>query len=91
MRWYYGVIDGCYKLIYFYELDVNEWEFFDLVNDLYEFNSVYNNEEYFEVLVMMCVEFECLRVKYEVLMIDFFVLFWGGWDNLDLVWICEDK
>ncbi|MCA9646445.1 MAG: sulfatase-like hydrolase/transferase, partial [Myxococcales bacterium] len=33
VRRHYGVTDGRYKLIYFYEPDVDEWEMYDLLND----------------------------------------------------------
>jgi len=41
VRRHYGVADGRYKLIHFYEKDVNQWELFDLKSDPSEMKSVY--------------------------------------------------
>jgi arylsulfatase A-like enzyme len=41
VRRHYGVADGRYKLIHFYEKDVDQWELFDLKSDLGEMKSVY--------------------------------------------------
>jgi hypothetical protein len=46
VRRHYGVADGRYKLIRFYEDDVDQWELFDLKNDPNEMTSVYGSAEY---------------------------------------------
>ena len=38
--------DGRYKLIRFYEKDVDQWELFDLQSDPKEMTSVYGTAEY---------------------------------------------
>ena len=43
---HYGVADGSYKLIHFYEKDVNQWELFDLKTDPNEMTSKYGTAEY---------------------------------------------
>ena len=43
---HYGVADGRYKLIHFYENDVNQWELFDLKSDPNEMTSVYGTAQY---------------------------------------------
>ena len=46
VRRHYGVTDGQYKLIHFYEPDVDEWELYDLHNDPREMNNVIANPAY---------------------------------------------
>ncbi|MBO94494.1 MAG: sulfatase, partial [Opitutales bacterium] len=46
VRRHYGVADGRYKLIHFYEKDVNQWELFDLKTDPKEMKSVYGDPAY---------------------------------------------
>jgi arylsulfatase A-like enzyme len=46
VRRHYGVADGRYKLIHFYEKDVNQWELFDLETDPNEMKSVYGDPAY---------------------------------------------
>ena len=46
VRRHYGVADGRYKLIHFYEDDVDQWELFDLKSDPNEMTSVYGTAEY---------------------------------------------
>ena len=41
-----GVADGRYKLIRFYEQDVDQWELFDLKTDPNEMTSVYGTAKY---------------------------------------------
>ncbi len=43
---HYGVVTPRYKLVYFYEPDVDYWELFDLEKDPNELKSVYNEKEY---------------------------------------------
>ena len=46
VRRHYGVADGRYKLIRFYENDVDQWELFDLKTDPNEMKSVYGTAQY---------------------------------------------
>jgi arylsulfatase A-like enzyme len=46
VRRHYGVCDGRFKLIHFYEPSVDEWELFDLHHDPKELCSVYGVEKY---------------------------------------------
>ena len=43
VRRHYGVTDGQYKLIHYYEPDVDEWEMFNLASDPNELKSIYND------------------------------------------------
>ncbi|MCX8108474.1 MAG: sulfatase [Verrucomicrobiae bacterium] len=49
VRRHYGVVTSRYKLVHFYEPDVNYWELFDLEKDPHELTSVYGRPEYAEV------------------------------------------
>jgi hypothetical protein len=42
------VVTGRYKLVHFYEPDVNYWELFDLELDPHELRSVYGQKDYAE-------------------------------------------
>ncbi|MEQ8787355.1 MAG: sulfatase [Pirellulaceae bacterium] len=64
VRRHYGVRTDRYKLIYFYEDDVNEWELYDLQEDPHELNSVYDDPKYAEVVKDMKAELERLRKQY---------------------------
>ncbi len=46
VRRHYGVTDGRFKLIHFYEPEVNEWELYDLHNDRGELVNVFANPVY---------------------------------------------
>jgi arylsulfatase A-like enzyme len=46
---HYGVVTGRYKLVHFYELEMNYWELFDLQTDPHEMRSVYGQEAYASV------------------------------------------
>jgi arylsulfatase A-like enzyme len=46
VRRHYGVADGRFKLIRYYEPDVDEWEMFDVEADPRELASVYDNPRY---------------------------------------------
>jgi arylsulfatase A-like enzyme len=46
VRRHYGVVERRYKLMHFYEADVNEWEMFDLEADPKELKSVYKDPKY---------------------------------------------
>ncbi|MCH7752804.1 MAG: sulfatase [Planctomycetes bacterium] len=43
---HYGVTDGRFKLIYFYEPDIDDWELYDLLLDRNETHNVYANPSY---------------------------------------------
>jgi arylsulfatase A-like enzyme len=46
VRRHYGVVTDRYKLVYFYEPDMNYWELFDLQKDPHELKSVFAEAEY---------------------------------------------
>ncbi len=49
VRKHYGVADGRYKLMYFYELDMREWHLVDLEADPQELRNFYDDPAYAEV------------------------------------------
>ncbi|MEM9352669.1 MAG: sulfatase [Planctomycetota bacterium] len=49
VRRHYGVTDGRFKLIHFYEPDLDYWELYDLHNDRDEVQNVADNPAYVEV------------------------------------------
>lgn len=49
VRRHYGVVTARYKLVHFYEPEMNYWELFDLEKDPHEMRSVYGHPEYAEV------------------------------------------
>lgn len=65
VRRHYGVRTDRYKLIYFYEDDVNEWELYDLQQDPHEMRSVYADPDYRDVVRELKTELERLRDKYK--------------------------
>ncbi|WP_233200388.1 sulfatase [Blastopirellula marina] len=60
---HYGVRNGRYKLIHFYNTD--EWELFDLEKDPNEMKSVYDDSEYAEIKNEMQAELKKLRKQYK--------------------------
>ena len=64
VRRHYGVRTDRYKLIYFYEPDVDEWELYDLEADPHEMKSVYSDAKYADVVKKMKAELKRLRKKY---------------------------
>jgi arylsulfatase A-like enzyme len=64
VRRHYGVRTDRYKLIYFYEPDVDEWELYDLEKDPQEMTSVYNDPAYADVVREMKAELQRLRDQY---------------------------
>ncbi len=60
------MVDSRYKLIHFYEDDVDEWEFYDLKNDPHEMTNAFKNPEYANEIKRMQGELSELRKKYEV-------------------------
>ena len=64
VRRHYGVRTDRYKLIYFYEKDVDEWELYDLQKDPQELRSVYNEPDYQAIVAMMKEKLKALRAQY---------------------------
>ncbi len=64
VRRHYGVRTDRYKLIYFYEPDVDEWELYDLEKDPQEMTSVYDDPAYADVVRKMKAELRRLRDRY---------------------------
>ena len=64
VRRHNGVRTDRYKLIHFYEKDVDEWELFDLQLDPNEMKSVYDDPKYADVLAQMKQELERLKKQY---------------------------
>ena len=61
---HYGVSNGRYKLIHFYN-DVDEWELFDLKADPQEMHNVYNDPAYAKVQKMMHKRLAQLQKQYD--------------------------
>lgn len=70
VRRHYGVTDGHYKLIRFYEPDVDEWELYDLASDPHELTSVYSKPAYADVQNRLTAELARLRKQYQVPEVD---------------------
>lgn len=66
VRRHYGVVTDRYKLVRFYEPDVNEWELFDLKTDPRELTSVYANPDYTEIRQTLEAELKRLRAELKV-------------------------
>lgn len=66
VRRHYGVVTDRYKLVYFYELDMNYWELFDLKTDPHELRSVYDQAEYAQVRKDLHQELTKLRSELKV-------------------------
>ena len=60
---HYGIRDGRYKLIRFYQFD--EWEFYDLENDPDEVENQYSNPKYAQTVERMKVQLEQMRKHYK--------------------------
>jgi arylsulfatase A-like enzyme len=61
---HYGVYDGRYKLIHFYN-DIDEWELFDLQSDPQEMHNVYDNPAYTSILLDLQAELKRLQEQYQ--------------------------
>ncbi|HEX7378314.1 MAG TPA: sulfatase [Pirellulales bacterium] len=61
VRRHYGVVTDRYKLVYFYEPDVNYWELFDRQADPRELKSVFGEAEYADVQKQLEEELARLR------------------------------
>jgi arylsulfatase A-like enzyme len=70
VRRHYGVTDGRYKLIHYYEPDVNAWEMFDLKSDPQEMTSVYGQPKFRQAQAKLTRELAKLRRQYEVPEVD---------------------
>lgn len=66
VRKHYGVVERRYKLVHFYEPDVNEWEMFDLQADPKELRSVYNDPKYAKERARLENELTRLRAELKV-------------------------
>ena len=66
VRRHYGVVTERYKLVYFYEPDINYWELFDLEKDPHEMRSVYGQKEYAEKQKELEKELARLRSELKV-------------------------
>lgn len=81
VRRHYGVTDGRYKLIHFYEEDVQEWELFDLESDPHELQSIYGSRQVATVQQRLEKELERLRSELDVPSVDPEASRGGGKDN----------
>jgi len=66
VRRHYGVCDGRYKLIHFYEPDVDEWELVDLEANPGENRNFYNDPKYADVRRRLHKELVRLQRLYRV-------------------------
>jgi arylsulfatase A-like enzyme len=66
VRRHYGVVTDRYKLVYFYEPDMNYWELFDLQKDPHELRSVYADPAYADVRKGLETELARLRQELKV-------------------------
>ena len=66
VRRHYGVVTDRYKLIHFYESDVNYWELFDLTEDPLELRSVYDQPKYADTQKVLHAELKRLRAELKV-------------------------
>lgn len=66
VRRHYAVVDGRYKLIHFYEPEVDEWELVDLVADPLEQKNFYGQPEYEAVQQRLATRLTQLREELEV-------------------------
>ena len=66
VRRHYGVTDGRFKLIHFYEQDVDHWELYDLHNDRNETQNLYESPVYAKTRHRLELELERLRKELKV-------------------------
>ena len=66
VRKHYGVVTDRYKLVHFYEPEMNYWELFDLKTDPHEMQSVYDEPKYAEVRRDLEAELAKLRRELKV-------------------------
>ena len=60
---HYGVRTKQYKLMHFYH-DIDAWELYDLKNDPYELNNVYDNPDYTNIVKKLKTELKRLQTLY---------------------------
>ncbi len=65
VRQHYGVRTDRYKLIHFYESDVDEWELYDLEKDPNELNSLYADTAYADTVKELKAELSRLQKLYK--------------------------
>ena len=70
VRRHYGVTDGRFKLMHFYEPDVDHWEMYDLHNDRDEVQNVAENPAYEKVRRRLEAELARLRDELDVPEVD---------------------
>jgi arylsulfatase A-like enzyme len=66
VRRHYGVVTERFKLVYFYDPDMNYWELFDLQKDPHELRSVFGQAEYATVQKDLETELARLRTELKV-------------------------
>lgn len=66
VRRHYGVVTDRYKLVHFYEPEVNEWELFDLKTDPHELKSIYGRPDAAAVQKELSDELQRLRRELRV-------------------------
>lgn len=66
VRRHYGVVTDRYKLVYFYEPEMNYWELFDLRKDPAELRSIYGQAQYAETQRQLQAELARLRLQLKV-------------------------
>jgi arylsulfatase A-like enzyme len=66
VRKHYGVVTQRYKLVHFYEPDVNLWEMFDLKSDPKELTNVYDKPEHAAARKELHDELKRLRAELKV-------------------------
>jgi arylsulfatase A-like enzyme len=66
VRKHYGVVERRYKLVHFYEPDVNEWEMYDLQADPKELRSVFADPKYAKERARLEAELKRLRTDLKV-------------------------
>jgi arylsulfatase A-like enzyme len=63
---HYGVVTERYKLVHFYEPEMNYWELFDFQKDPHELKSVFGSPEYTAVQKELAAELARLRTELKV-------------------------
>jgi hypothetical protein len=66
VRRHYGVVTDRFKLVHFYEPDMNYWELFDRQTDPHEMRSVLGRPEYAEAQAHLEKELRRLRTELKV-------------------------
>ena len=64
MKRHYGVRDGRYKLIHFYN-DIDTWELYDLKNDPNELNNLYGQPGTERITKRMMQKLAALQEQYD--------------------------